>query len=382
MARRGKLKREEQTPVYKRRRRRALLRVVLVFVFIAIIVGLVFLYLSNFTNVFKPKDVFFFSSVPYESTMATGGNNVYFMRGTNLVCADYYGNEKWTSKFSAGELNLVAANAAVCVFDDYSANVFDPSGNVFFTVARSDFKIISIKLGNKTMAIYASSIEDPDSRYMLVYDYTGKPLSTTKVEDEMLLKYGIFGTNDTFWTLSLVTKNVLPVSQITTSNPIQNKITGVVRIDDQLVSDVYFRDLDMYLLGTIHLYKCNTFGVRKSDTLTYGLACLDTAEPPGDIAFLFAPRDSVDSGMYFTARIITDSGKDSMLQLPEGVFALHLSQSKVYCFAPTGVYIYNFNGIYEQKLESGFLITGVKKLSDSAVLLQTQDNLCYYLPLS
>ena len=80
----------------------------------------------------------------------------------------------------------------------------------------------------------------------------------------------------------------------------------------------------------------------------------------------------------YTVRLLSLSGKDTLIQLPDQITSVILSETRVYCCSQRAIYIYNRNGEYESRIDLDFQLTGVQKLSSSLLLLKSATG-TYYL---
>ncbi len=331
---------------------------------------LLFLFLTLFTSVFSPPPLFSPLPVSPSADIASSGENIYYLKGTTLYCTDLRGEEQWSTKFAGGEQDLTASGAAICLYNDSSATVMDTDRNPLFTVPASDFIIRDVACGNSSVAMLCDIEGETPSEYIRIFDLKGTEINRVDLKGSEVLKFGFSGSGDSLWYLTLDATGVYPISQITTLSPSQQKLTGMYKIYDQLVSNVNFFNTDMYVSGTTYLTSYDTFGSKISDTLIYGTKNVASFLSKDDLVLAYAPMSSVDNS-YYTVRLLSRSGIDTLIQLPSGVEHFALSQQYVYCFGKDTAYLYKYSGEFVKSIPLDFSLSSVQLLSDSAILLKS-----------
>jgi len=359
------------------------------FVFFASVVGafiillLVFLFL--FTDIgggklnVKKLDVNLKAQVTSSQTM------LYSLSGSTVTAMDFSGKEQWNVKFSSSDLTLTNSNELICVYNGTTANVLSADKEHMFSVEAKDYKIVRAVCGHKSIAILTQSTtgsgDNKVTQYdVRIFDSEGKELYRANVADGEIVNFDFYGDDDNLWMLTLVTSGVQPISRLTTIDPAQQALTGIVDLTDQLITDVFFTDENIYLSGTTNVAYYDLFNEKLGDILIYGLKCIDHTQSADSFVLLYAPRQS-DTDFYTSLRILSKDDLDTTMQLPENIFSAALSADKVYCFTKNTVYTYKFDGEYQSTMDLEIPITGVKKLSDSYALLTSADGL-YLMSLS
>lgn len=335
--------------------------------------ALVFLFLLLFTNVFQAPPQFLALPVSPGTKVLEQDGCLYYLTGTTLNCTDKKGETLWTTKFSAGQQDLAVSSKLICLYNESSATVIDTQKNPLFTVPQSDFQIMDVVCGNSSLAMLCKIDEEgTPHEYIRIFDTSGAEINRVDLKTSEALKFGFSGDGDNLWYLTLDTTGVYPISQITTLVPTQNSLTGLYSIYDELVSDVRFLGTEMYVAGTTYLASYDTIQQTKTeDTLIYGTKCVAVCESGDDILFAFAPRSTSD-GSEYTVRLLSKSGVDTLLQLPDGILYFALSRNYVYCYSADTVYVYKTSGEFVKTIPLDFTLTGVTPLTDSTVLLRTE----------
>ena len=329
----------------------------------AFLVAGVIIYLCVFG--FAPAaENFYPLDVTSESQVAANTENVYYLSGTTLNCADKKGAKRWSIKFTSGAVNLSVSDTLACVYSSDFATVLSSEGEHMYTLPTSDYKTKSVKCGIGYTAFLS---ETEETQYIRVFNSEGSEIYRTEYPEEDILDYGFYGTNDSLFTLTLDTSGISPVSRVTTMSPATQSLTGTVDVTDQLIGDVKFVDTNMILCGTSTLSIYDNFGAQSDSTSIYGLSCSDSAITKNGYIYAFLPKDISNLTNSCTVRIIGQSGGtdiDTNIQLPPGVKGAYVSSNKLYCILENSIYIYKLSGEFEKTLEAPDTITAVTKLGE------------------
>lgn len=312
--------------------------------------------------------------VTSESQVAANSDNVYFLSGTTLNCADKKGAKLWSIKFTSGAVNLSVSDSIACVYSSDFATVLSSEGEHMYTLPTNDFKTKSVKCG---IGVTAFLSEEQETQYIRVFDKEGSEIYRAQYPDEEILDYGFFGSNDSLFTLTLDTSGIAPVSRVTTISPATQSLTGTVDITDQLIGDVKFVDTSMLLCGTSTLSTYDNFGTQTSSTSIYGLSCSDSAITKNGYIFAFLPKNISKLTNSCTVRIIGKSAGsdiDTNIQLPPGVKGAYVSSNKLYCILEDSIYIYKLSGEFEKTLEAPASITSVTKLGEDKLKIACKED--------
>ena len=359
--------------------RRSRFRKSKLFIIIAVAVALgilIALYFVFFTGKSNPS-----VNAPMNITSATkvsaNDSNLYYIDGNSLVCADLSGTELWTSKFTETDLQVVASNELFCVYNQASANVFDVNKNILFSVPKSKYTINNVKISDDAVVIYSSlSDSETPSECFRVFDKTGSEIDRIELDNSTLIDYGFYGDSK-FWYMSLDTTGVRPISRIITHDPLQKKLTGTQQFSDELIDKVFFFSTEMYVSGTTSLSSYDAFGTKLNEWLVYGMQCMDVCSTDSDLYAVYSPRSDVLSGSLSTARIITRSGTDTLIQLPSGITSVYAAPDGVYCFSSDGYFKYRLTGEFAEFVQLEYTFEKVERLTNQ--LLMVRDSKESYL---
>lgn len=340
------------------------------------VVGLIIAYLALFTNAFSPFSGTTKTNIPVDAKITATEERIYYFSGSTLTSVDRSGKTVWQSKFTGSNLKVSASNQLVCVYTDTLATVMDKDKNILYTVPSDGFVLKETQCGNSSVALLCTLEDTENMEYVRVFDQQGSEIYRSTHDNISVLDFGLTGVNDNLWELTLDTTGVEPISRISISAPAQNALTGTVEITDQLVSDLYFFDSDMYVSGTNSLTQYDTFGNKGTSTLIYGQKCIDSAYSGKNYSVLFVQRDTEKISNVVSLRVLakTESEEtDSFLQTPADAVAIHTSTNYVYCFLKNKVQIYELTGKYKEELDLDLELSSTKKITSDEVLLYTDD---------
>lgn len=331
--------------------------------------ALVVLYFAFFANPSKPS-VDTPLGIGSSVKVSANNSNIYYMNGNSLVCADLSGTELWTSKFTDTDLQVAASSELFCVYNAASANVFDVNKNILFSVPNSRYTIKDVKISDQAVVIYSSlTNNDTVSDCFRVFDKTGSEIDRIELDNSTLIDYGFFADSK-FWYMSLDTTGVRPISRVITHDPLQKKLTGTNQFSDELIDKVFFFSTEMYVSGTTSLSSFDTFGKKLNEWLVYGMQCMDVCATDSDLYVVYCPRGDVLQNSLSTARILTRSGTDTLIQLPSGITSVFAAPDGIYCFGNQGYYKYKLTGEFEAAVDLDYDFEKVERLTNQLLFLR------------
>lgn len=323
---------------------------------------------------FGPAAENFYSlNVTAQTNVKANDENIYYLSGSTLNCADKTGKEVWKVKFTSGAADLSVGENSVCVYSSDIATVMTAGGEHMYTIPTTDIKTIGVSCGSNYTAFLGKT---DDAQYLRVFDNQGQEIYRGQYDLSGILDYGFYSDNDMLYTLTLDTSGISPVSRVTTLSPATKTLTGTVDVIDQLISDIEFIDADMLLCGTSTIGIYDSFGKQMDPTSIYGLTYSDSAITENGYVYAFIPRDISELTTSCTARIISKSGDnetDTNIQLPSGVMGVYVSSGKLYCVLSDSLYIYKLSGEFEKSIDAPDKITGVEKLGEGKLKISCKD---------
>ncbi len=345
-------------------------------------VVMIVLLFTFFSNIFGGKEIMTKTELAFDGEIFATASSIYYMKGTTLYCTDLEGKELWSSKNNAEHMNIAGSDTFICVYNERTAIVTGPNQEARFTITPSDYNIKQVFCGNDVVVLLTETKEENPVQYLRAFDINGNDLQRTEIVGSELLQFGLHGEMDNLWTLMLDSSGIEPVSRITISNPAQNKMTGIIEVSDQLIYEVFFGEKNMYLMGTNNMMQYNSFNEKTSETLIYGLRCIDSVETATDNVFAFIQEEIENGENIYNIHLI--SGKDgktpsdTLIQMPKGVKHAVLSDERLFCFSEDTLYLYKFTGEFEKETKLDIRITDVRKLTENMLLISADDGVYFY----
>lgn len=346
---------------------------------------LVFLYLVIFTDVFNPSIRIYKTEISPKAQVIAGKDDLFSLQGNRLECINMDGKLRWETELPGSGYNLDISDTLECVYNSNSASVLDTQRNALFSVPAAEYTIVDAKCGYDHVALLCTLNSERTLYYIRVFSRSGEEIYRAGYETSDVLNFDLFSDTDNLWVLTLDTSGVSPVSRITTYAPTQNAMTGTLDINDQLISDVYYSNSNIYLSGTYNLLTYDTFGQKQQSSLVYGLKCIDSAFSGSNYSMVYMQRMDNSISQANTLRVISkhaEEENDSFLQLPSEAKAVYTTSQYVYCFMKDKVYAYKLTGEFYKETEFDFTITSTKKISSDIVLICSDESEVYYVRLA
>lgn len=376
--RRRRHKRRKVSPKYKISRK--LKQSLAISGVVLAIIAIVSLVVLLFGNLFGKKSVLKETELAFDGEIFATSNSIYYMQGTTLCCSDLKGNVLWSSNNNSDRLEISGSDSFICAYNENVAIVTGPNQEARFTVTPTDYKIEKVVCGKDVIVLLTEA--ENGEKYLRAFDVNGNDIQRTEIADGELLGFGINGEADNLWTLMLDPNGVEPVSRITISNPAQNKMTGIIEVSDQLIYDVYFGKNNAYLMGTNNMLRYDEYNEKKSETLIYGLKCIDIVEMEAESVFACIQTDLREGDDIYNVHVIDSKGdsnpSDTIIQLPSGVKNVMLLGDRLVCFTENSMYKYRFSGEFESVTELETSVTDVRKLNENLLLVSTVDGVYLY----
>ena len=310
---------------------------------------------------------------------------IYYFSEGMLVHTNFAGEEVWKRSAVIDATTFALSDSMICTFGGSSAVVIGANQEEYFTLTPSDFIIQDAICGANTIAFLTQSKKEDGGSALRIFDLEGTEIQRTDTTNMQLLKYGLSGASDNLWILVLDTTGVEPISRISISNPSQDKLTGIIEVSDQLISDVFYYNADMFVAGGSNLLRYNTFNEKQSETLTYGLRCVDSLFTEQNAFFAFIPNNVYPGSSTYTMRLITSpatqySAQDTLLQLPQGIFSFAIGKDRLYCFSTQSIYSYKLTGEFDRQIPVKQNIDNVTRLTNTLVMI-TSGTDAYFMDL-
>ncbi|MEL7609220.1 MAG: hypothetical protein AAGU74_06910 [Bacillota bacterium] len=335
---------------------------------LAAIAGVVFGALKLFGNAGARAELDALPFTAQEPYVYTGAGFLYLQGGTvNYKDLSDEGKD-YSLSVAQQDIRLAGGTNIAAVYSAAAMQIVSATTPVEFSGA-----IEQVRCGVSHAAALVNDAAGKAS--LLVYDNTGKLLDELTFADQYLVSFGFFGSaGDTLWTLEMDACGEIPCSTIKTYDIDRMTTTGVLPIQNQLVSDVVMTQSSTFVVGTNHLIRFSRTGNTEAyRLLIYGYTLLDysVASAP---SFLFKPRGEADLSLV---RLYTVSEGDAAAQtardftLPADTLGAFLCGGNVAAVTPDKICLYKSDATPLKTIELEGVAQKAYKLDASKLLIES-----------
>ena len=311
------------------------------------------------------------------TTEGSASGMVSLSDGTLTLC-DYQGKEVWTYAGDASLDRLSVSDDVICTYSDTTATFYDYGKTPLFS-ASMETPISRTACGKEYVAVQVTQKQEAATNsFIYVYDLTGTQTGTIELPGKQVLDFGMYGTADSVWALSLDTSGVVPISYITTYKA-DGTTTGSISINTQLLEHVTVTDTQIFASGTNTLASFSYFGEAQDSTLIYGWRPYDQSVSASALKMLYVTRESgaLDQSAIYNVKYLDEHLNEIAIYFPEAVHYACVTQESIYAFANYNIYVYNNNGELQKTIEMDKPISAAKKISNQYAVVW--DNETSYL---
>ncbi len=365
-------------PSRRKKRRKLTNIIILVAVIAAALVG-TFLILNQFTDFSLWKPALNETEAAIPQSVEGNENGLAYLDEGTLYLADTAGKPLWDMKLDSAESKLAVSPEIICTYSGKNLQAVSYSQQqMFSTSVASD--ILAVRCGQSSIAVSGSAPDESGQIMYYIYILNNKGEQTGQVEYKTrpIIDFGFYGDNDTLWALSLDSSNVVPVSNISTYTT-NGKATSTIQDNTQIVENVYVgTGGTTYASGTNMLMSYDISSKKQKEALIYGWR-------PGAVSndksfqIAYVPRGAANH--YEAAKLFSTDLTETTLQLPQNVFALALTQQKLYAFSSDSISVYQLTGELERTIKLSNTLVGAKQVSETLALAWDQENKSYLMPL-
>lgn len=364
---------ENKKNMIKRKKRRLFFMVGSAILVFFLLFTIIFLFKSS-----NPKDLL--KTMPFKTQTSSVYNKkgIMYASQDSLICITSSGKKIWSSKTFAADVSLSASDNYVVAFKEQTVQVFKSDGASLF-VKNIGQNIVKVICGKNSIGVFYSVTAENLStqNYLLVLNLSGNEIETIPFEDQNILKYDFYSNGDELWALSLDTSGVTPACEIVTYKP-GKAITGNIKITENIVENVYFNNIFMYVYTTNYLSTYDLYGALQNTTLIHGwradcISIIDSAP-----RFMCLKRSEDEHSIM---RIITPGVSDTQINMPGGTTNITTYGSKIYCIGLNKIYRYNISGVQEKAVTLPYTYESIRITGQNYVLFSRGDEV-YSFPLS
>ena len=338
--------------------------VIVVAIIAAISVFLIYLFFFSGFKISKATLLDLEMDVP-ENVSGTNDGFV-FLDDNDLCYYDFKGEEIWKLSVDGTLSNLQTSKNAVCLYNDKIIQLFSYDKRQLFATSIDD-NIEKVYCGDNAVAVLTikTNQDGMESSNIDTYDLDGKLVGRIELKNMKILDFGIYGTSDTLWVLSLETTGVIPVSYIATYK-LDSTTTGSIKMNTQIVERTFITDDSIIVSGTSTVVSNTYFGEKKADALIYGWTPRDFAVQGTNVFILYETRETALRNEGVSAVKLLNSDLSNMvIYFPEGAIDAFVVPSGIWAFAKNNIYSYTISGQTSKTIASEDPIEGAKKINNS-----------------
>ena len=274
------------------------------------------------------------------------GDSILFYDGSNIVCLNKNGSEKWSYTVGS-DASFDAGNNAVVIWSGTQLSILDKSGrstydnNVGQTIqfARAGTKYICAVLGDDSSSDSSSVLK--------VYDLQGveQDSESTAYEDMLIMDAGFFSDGDYLWTTAMDLYGTVPSTTLSTYR-VPSMNTGSVELGENIVYKVLYCGTKLNVISTRQLRVYDYRGTQDTTgtLLVYGWQLIDSDVSGQSAALLFAPSSEVASMSDITDLRYIKGKADKRFTLPAPCVGAAMYNNRIYAFSSDGIYRADLNG--------------------------------------
>ncbi len=284
--------------------------------------------------------------------------------------------KNYTYGTGASNIRMSGSKSMTVVFNEAQLQVVGDKTPLTFTGY-----IQEVECGVNHLAVLRRAEDGTESVLIITKD--GEQIADLPFADQYILDFGFYTyENEKLWVEVLNVNTGTPITTISTYDFVQNEIIGMMRVQSQLVNQVYITGNSFFVVGTNQIIRYVHAGNKEIyRSMIYGYEAVDFSNASDDPTFLLTTR----GGDFHTVKILSlEEGTDAnavetTLQLPtEGVAAfimngrlIVVSREQVYTYSLKGKLLATAN--FEQPVDEAFKLTEKKLLVSSSGMYYTAD---------
>ncbi len=284
--------------------------------------------------------------------------------------------KNYTYGTGASDIRMSGSESMTVVFNEAQLQVVGEKTPLTFTGS-----IQEVECGVDHLAVLRQAEDESESVLIITED--GEQIADLSFSDQYILDFGFYTyENEMLWIETLNVNTGTPITTISTYDFVQNEITGAMRVQSQLVDQVYITESSFFVVGTNQIIRYVHSGNKEIyRTMIYGYEAVDFSDASDDPTFLLTTR----GGDFHTVKILTlEEGSsanavETTLQLPTEGVAAFIMNGKLIVVSREQVYTYSLKGklsstaSFEQAVDEAIKLTDKKLLLSSNGMYYTAD---------
>jgi hypothetical protein len=284
--------------------------------------------------------------------------------------------KNYTYGTGASNIRMSGSESMTVVFNEAQLQVVGEKTPLTFTGY-----IQEVECGVNHLAVLRQAEDGSESVHIITMD--GEQIADLQFSDQYILDFGFYTyENEMLWVEALNVNTGTPITTISTYDFVQNAVTGMMRVQSQLVDEVYITTNSFFVVGTNQIIRYVHAGNKEIyRTMIYGYEAVDFSDASDDPTFLLTTR----GGDFHTVKILTleegtePSAVETTLQLPTEGVAAFIMNGKLIVVSREQVYTYTLKGklsstaTFEQPVDEAVKLTDRKLLLSSNGMYYTAD---------
>ena len=357
----ARAKSKKRRLVMSHRSRNILLTVIVVFVIVAIIVGI---FVSAGLAPLKLTEQTFSKETQHGYT----GGGFYVINGTTIKYIDDKKPELNSERsinteniklVACPELSLIYTSNAIYVLN--TENPIDMGGT-----------ILNVKCGSSHIGVFVE--DDKGEQFIAVLDSSLKEVNRITFTDTNPIDFGFDTTRgDVLWTLDVDVNTSKPISTFRTYDLKKRSASGMITVQGELVEDVAFTQNSVFLVGTSTLMCYD----RSRNTQNYRLQCygrelLDVSYVDDYVMMVVRDRGAQDYSKVIIYALSDTAERDPVMRtitLPDETLAVYSVANRMVVVLPDKVVKYRASGSIDKEKQFDSPIDAVEKLTGGRILV-------------
>jgi hypothetical protein len=282
--------------------------------------------------------------------------------------------KNYTYGMGASDIRMSGSESMTVVFNEAQLQVVGEKTPLTFTGY-----IKEVECGENHLAVLRQAEDGSES--VLVITAHGEQIADLPFSDQYIVDFGFnTASNEMLWIETLSINTGTPMTTISTYDFVKGEVTGMMRVQGQLVNQIYITKSSMFVVATNQIIRYVHEGNKEIYRPTlYGYEAVDYSNASDDPTFLLTTR----GGDFHTVKILTleegsePNAVETTLQLPTEGVAAFIMNGKLVVVSREKLYTYTLKGKLSSTASFEQAVDEAVKLTETKLLLSS--NGLYYI---
>lgn len=282
------------------------------------------------------------------------------------------GKANWSLDLTGLGFKVAAGEDFIVIYSDNMVQALNYQGQPLTNYMEFNSQILEARVGKNMFALLR---QDSAGNFAIsMISSTGEQL--TPLDEKLLGNYVLdfaYYNGDKLWVMMMNTSTNAPVTTINTYER-DDTLTGMISLQDELVSGVYTGGQRFYVSGTYRLHMYSTARKEEGSLLTFGWDVLDQYNGDGRSYFLLRSQDALDpTGKGGEGKIITlpEDTTPVEIRFPDNCVDAFIQNGKVVMIMSDSVRVLNLDGSIAQTISLDIVTEAAFKATDSRLILES-----------